>query len=72
MAFEGYQEYPKRAYCRAVNCPVQVLLEQEEPGSDRYNQIRRVCQEGCLQTSHAFHAWLIKEGYIIIRPQKLQ
>lgn len=68
--FEGYEEYKRREYCRVVQCPVQELLDGEQPGSDKYNLTRRICQEGCLQTAHSFHRYLIDAGYIVIRPVK--
>jgi hypothetical protein len=68
MAFDGYVDYAKREYCRVAKCPVQDLLDGEESGSEKYNKIRRVCQVGCLETSHSFHKYLIDAGYIIIRP----
>lgn len=70
MALEGYVEYKKREYCRVVQCPVQLLLDEAENGSGQYEKIRKICQVGCLQTSHGFHKWLIEEGYIIVKPEK--
>jgi hypothetical protein len=52
-----------------VHCPVQTVLDEQEQGSDTYEKVRLVCQTGCLQTSHAFHKYLIEAGYIIIRPE---
>jgi hypothetical protein len=69
MAFDGYIEYQRREYCRVVHCPVQTVLDEQEQGSDTYEKVRLVCQTGCLQTSHAFHKYLIEAGYIIIRPE---
>lgn len=68
MSIEGYIEYPKREYCRVAKCPVQMLLDEEEAGSERYEKIRAICQTNCLQTSHSFHKWLIEQGYLIIKP----
>ena len=69
MTFEGYVEYQKREYCRVAKCPVQALLDDEAPGSAKYEQTRKICQTDCLETSHAFHKYLIDQGYLIIRPQ---
>ncbi len=68
MPVDGYVEYPKREYCRAVKCPVQSLLDDEQPNTSGYEKVRAVCQSGCLQTSHSFHKWLNEQGYIIVRP----
>jgi len=64
---DGYVEYQKREFCRVVSCPVQNLLDGETQGSIKYNQIRLICQDDCLQTSHAFHKYLIDNHYQIIR-----
>lgn len=65
---EGYVEYPKRLYCREVKCPVQALLDAEQPGTPKHDEIRNVCKVGCLQTSHSFHAWLNANGYLVVKP----
>lgn len=69
-SIEGYIDYTKREYCRAVQCPIQVLLDQEKEGSDRYEFIRGICKSNCLHTTHEFHAWLIKQEYLVVRPAK--
>lgn len=69
-SIEGYIDYTKREYCRAIQCPVQVLLDQEKEGSDRYEFIRGICKSNCLHTTHEFHAWLIKQEYLVVRPAK--
>jgi hypothetical protein len=68
-SIEGYVDYAKREYCRAVPCPIQTLLDQAGEGTDRYASIRAICKDDCLHTTHAFHSWLIKQGYLIVRPQ---
>ena len=68
MAIDGYVDYKKREYCHAIQCPVQALLDGEEVGSKKYEEIRKICQTDCLQTSHEFHKWLDDQGYIIIKP----
>ena len=67
---EGYIDYTKREYCRAVKCPIQVLLDQEVEGSEKYEFIRGICKSSCLHTTHEFHAWLIQQGYLVVRPAK--
>ena len=70
MSLEGYVEYPKREYCRAAKCPVQVMLDEEKVGSERYEELRVICQDNCLETSHSFHKWLIEQGYTIVKQVK--
>lgn len=64
----GYIDYTKREYCNDVCCPIQVLLNQQTEGSDSYESIRGICKTNCLHTTHEFHAWLIKQGYLVVRP----
>lgn len=66
---EGYVEYQKREYCRDVKCPIQLLLDAEQAGSEKYEFIRGVCKTNCLHTTHEFHAWLNAHQYAIVRPQ---
>jgi hypothetical protein len=65
---EGYVDYTKREYCRAVECPIQTLLEQQTKNTEAYEFIRGICKTNCLHTTHEFHAWLIKQGYLVVRP----
>ena len=65
---EGYVDYQKRAYCNDIQCPVQVLLNQEVTGSERYEFIRGICKTNCLHTTHEFHAWLINHDYLVVKP----
>jgi hypothetical protein len=69
MAFEGYVEYQRREYCKVAKCPVQVLLDGETTGSPKHEQLRKICQSSCLETSHSFHKYLIDQGYVIVRPE---
>jgi len=41
---EGYVEYQRREYCKAVECPVQKELESTEKGSSEYEDIRYRCR----------------------------
>ena len=65
---EGYVDYTKREYCRAVMCPIQTLLDQQREGSETYEFTRGICKTNCLHTTHEFHAWLIQQGYLVVRP----
>ena len=66
--FDGTVEYQKREYCRDVHCPIQLLLDAETAGSERYEFIRGICKTDCLHTTHEFHAWLNAHEYRIARP----
>ncbi len=68
MAIEGYIEYPRREFCKDIACPIQRLLDGEAQGSEKYEQIRSICQSDCLHTTYEFHHWLIQKGYLVIRP----
>ncbi len=67
-AIEGYQEYQRREYCKDIRCPIQLLLEEAEANSPRYEQIRSICQRSCIHTTYEFHHWLMERGYLIVRP----
>jgi len=66
---EGYVDYKKREFCHAVKCPVQMLLDQEAEGSEKYELIRSICKHNCLHSCHEFHAWLNDHHFIVIRPK---
>ncbi len=68
-SIKGYKDYPKREYCRAIQCPVQAELESCEEGSKAYNDVRYRCKTACIHTTHEFHSWLIKEGYMVVKPE---
>ena len=68
MIPEGYVEYKRREYCKDVQCSNQLELEKQKEGSPEYEAIRKKCSANCLHTTHEFHHWLIKKGYLIIRP----
>jgi len=68
MSIEGYIDYQRREYCKDIQCPVQMALDAEEPGSEAYERIRRTCKSGCVHTTYEFHHWLIDKGYLIVRP----
>ena len=68
MPIEGYIEYQRREFCKDIACPIQGLLESEAQGSDKYEQIRSICQKDCIHTTYEFHHWLIQKGYLLVRP----
>ena len=65
----GYVDYQKREYCKAVKCTVQNDLYKCEAGSDEYEKIRLICKNACIHTTHEFHSWLINAGYLVLRPE---
>ena len=68
MSIEGYVEYQRREYCKALPCPVQLLLEEQTKGSEGYDRVRNICQTSCIHTTYEFHHWLIEKGYLLVRP----
>lgn len=71
MAIEGYLEYQRREYCNDIECPIQLLLNQEDQGSARYEFIRGICKSDCLHTTYEFHHWLMEKGYLLLRPPEI-
>lgn len=67
MAIEGYIEYQRREFCKDVQCPVQLDLNAQAPGSEEYERIRQTCRTDCRYTTWQFHHWLIDKGYLIAR-----
>ena len=65
---KGYVDYQRREFCKDVECPMQLDLNAQEQGSDRYEEIRNVCKTDCRYTTYQFHHWLIDKGYLIVRP----
>jgi hypothetical protein len=65
---EGYIDYQRREYCKDIQCPVQLLLDEAAPNSPEYDRIRGICQNSCIHTTYEFHHWLIKMGYLLVRP----
>ena len=67
MSIEGYTDYQRREYCKDIQCPVQMDLDAQEPGSEAYERIRQTCKSSCVHTTYEFHHWLIEKGYLIVR-----
>ena len=68
MDLEGYIEYQRREYCKDLPCPIQVMLDAAQAGSEEYERIRGICKTSCIHTTYEFHHWLIQKGYLIVRP----
>ncbi|MDX9972564.1 MAG: hypothetical protein RBU21_06205 [FCB group bacterium] len=68
MSIEGFVDYQRREYCKDIHCPIQVMLEEEDLDSKEHTRLRGVCQIHCLHTTYEFHHWLIKKGYLLVRP----
>jgi hypothetical protein len=69
MSMEGYIDYQRREFCQDVQCPLQMDLNGQPPGSDAYEKIRQACQTNCRYTASQFHPWLINKGYLVVRPE---
>ncbi|GBE56049.1 hypothetical protein BMS3Bbin16_00247 [archaeon BMS3Bbin16] len=69
MLSGGRRDYNRREYCNAVNCKVQLLLNEEDPGSEVYEKIRGICRENCIHTTYEFHHWLVEQGFSITKPE---
>ena len=70
MIPDGFREYERREFCRDIRCPVQLLLEKAEQGTDSYQEIRRICVDSCIHSTYEFHHWLIEKGFLVIKPEK--
>ena len=70
MSFEGHVDYRRREFCNDVKCPIQLLLNAEQEGSEKYEQIRAICKGNCIFSTYDFHHWLIDKGFLIIKPKK--
>ncbi|MHA1338697.1 MAG: hypothetical protein ACTSRZ_01565 [Promethearchaeota archaeon] len=66
----GWIDYKRREYCNDIKCKIQLLLNQEKEGSEKYEEIRSICKTNCIHTTYEFHHWLIEHGYEIVRPEK--
>jgi hypothetical protein len=69
MAPQGYVDYKRREFCKDVQCPVQLELNQQLEGSSEYEATRKKCSIACLYTTWQFHHWLIEKGYLIVKQE---
>jgi hypothetical protein len=70
MIPDGYVEYKRREYCKAIKCPNQLELEKQQEGTPAYEAVRKKCGAACLHTTHEFHRWLIDNGYLVVKPKQ--
>jgi len=68
-SISGYKDYTKREFCKAIKCPVQVCLDKEKAGTAGHDDVRKICKEGCMHSTHEFHSWLINAGYLVVKPE---
>ena len=45
MSIDGYIDYQRREFCKDVQCPVQMDLDSQPPGSDVYEKIGRLVRQ---------------------------
>jgi hypothetical protein len=69
MGIPGFVDYKRREYCNDVNCPIQLLLNKQQDGSENYEKIREICKQNCISTTYQFHQWLIGHGYLVVKPE---
>ena len=69
MTIEGHVDYKRREFCNDVKCPIQLLLNGEQEGSEKYEGIRAICKSDCIFSTYDFHHWLIEKGFLIIKPK---
>jgi len=68
-SIKGYVDYKRREFCKDVKCQVQLDLDAQKEGSEKYEEIRNICKTNCRYTTYQFHHWLINKGYLIVRPE---
>ena len=69
MPIEGHADYERREFCNDVKCPIQMLLNEQEEGSEQYEKIRELCKANCIKTTYEFHHWLMDKGFLIVKPK---
>ena len=72
MGIPGFADYKRREYCNDVECPIQLILNQQEEGSEQYDKIRGICKSKCISTTYQFHHWLIEKGFLVVKPDGTQ
>ena len=45
-------------------------MNKKAQDSEDYSELREICQENCLHTTHEFHRWLVDKGYLLVRPER--
>ncbi len=66
---EGHREYRRREFCNDIQCPVQIELNKQEQGSEKYGDLRMKCKTGCIKSTYEFHHWLIGQEFLIIKKE---
>jgi hypothetical protein len=69
MPIDGHVDYKRREFCNDVKCPIQLLLNGQQEGSEKYEEIRGICKSNCIFTTYQFHHWLIDKGFLIVKPK---
>lgn len=70
MTSQGNREYKRREFCNDIKCAIQLLLNNEEEGSEKYEEIRNICKTNCIHSTYEFHHWLIQKGFLILLPNE--
>ena len=60
------EEYEKRAYCKAITCPVQAKLDASSEGAPEYEQARETCKSACLRSAEHFLGWVAGAGFVFV------
>jgi hypothetical protein len=68
MGIPGFVDYKRREYCNDVKCPIQLILNQQQEGSEQYDKTREICKGKCISTTYQFHHWLIENGFQVVKP----
>lgn len=67
MSIDGYIDYQRREYCNDIKCPIQMLMNKEQSGSEKYESLRAICKSDCVHSTYEFHHWLIDKGYLLVK-----
>lgn len=70
MPIKGFVDYKRREYCNDVECPIQMIMNTKQEGSEEYEKLREICKKKCLHTTYEFHHWLIDKGFLVVKPEK--
>lgn len=68
MSIEGYRDYKRREFCNKTRCPVQMLMNDQDEGSEEHEKIRSICKNNCIKSTYEFHHWLMENGFLVVRP----
>ena len=65
MVPEGHREYKKREFCNDIPCFVQVELNKHQAGSEKYENVRKICSSACQFIADDFGDWLNQKSFKI-------